>query len=83
VKRARALPLFRELAGVTRAAAVRDALGGFTLAAMSVPQVLGYTRIAGTPVVTGVYTLLLPLVDSLHEALATIRGEQPHRSGAD
>jgi sulfate permease, SulP family len=27
-----------------------------------VPQALGYTRIAGTPVVTGLYTLLLPLV---------------------
>jgi MFS superfamily sulfate permease-like transporter len=24
--------------------------------------VLGYTRIAGTPVVTGLYTVLLPLV---------------------
>lgn len=62
MKRARALPLFKGLAGVTRAAALRDAIGGFTLAAMSVPQVLGYTRIAGTPVVTGLYTLLLPLV---------------------
>jgi SulP family sulfate permease len=33
-----------------------------TLAAMNIPQALGYTRIAGTPVVTGLYTLLLPLV---------------------
>ena len=41
---------------------MRDALAGFTLAAMNVPQALGYTRIAGTPVVTGLYTLLLPLV---------------------
>jgi len=31
-------------------------------AAMNIPQVLGYTRIAGTPVVTGLYTVLLPLV---------------------
>src|SRR4029077_9397410 len=44
------------------AAAARDVLAGFTLAAMNVPQALGYTRIAGTPVVTGLYTLLLPLV---------------------
>jgi len=29
---------------------------------MNVPQVLGYTRIAETPVVTGLYTVLLPLV---------------------
>ena len=41
---------------------MRDALAGFTLAAMNIPQALGYARIAGTPVVTGLYTLLLPLV---------------------
>src|SRR5262245_56794489 len=29
---------------------------------MNVPQALGYTKIAGMPVVTGLYTLLLPLV---------------------
>jgi len=44
------------------AGALHDAMAGFTLAAMNMPQVLGYTRIAGTPVVTGLYTLLLPLV---------------------
>jgi SulP family sulfate permease len=42
--------------------AVRDALAGMTLASMNIPQVLGYTRIAGTPVITGLYTVLLPLV---------------------
>jgi SulP family sulfate permease len=42
--------------------ALRDAFAGVTLASMNVPQVLGYTRIAGTPVVTGLYTVLLPLV---------------------
>ena len=42
------------------AAALRDALAGVTLASMNIPQVLGYTRIAGTPVVTGLYTVLLP-----------------------
>jgi SulP family sulfate permease len=40
----------------------KDILAGVTLAAMNIPQALGYTRIAGTPVVTGLYTLLLPLV---------------------
>ena len=43
-------------------AAARDVLAAFTLAAVNIPQVLGYTRIAGTPVITGLYTLLLPLV---------------------
>ena len=42
--------------------ALRDALAGVTLASMSIPQVLGYTRIAGTSIVSGLYTLLLPLV---------------------
>jgi sulfate permease, SulP family len=37
-------------------------LAGFELAALNIPQALGYTKIAGTPVVTGFYTLLLPLV---------------------
>src|SRR6266478_8388873 len=41
---------------------LRDAVAGVSLASMNIPQVLGYTRIAGTPVVTGLYTLLLPLV---------------------
>ena len=42
--------------------ALKDAFAGVTLASMNIPQVLGYTRIAGTPVVTGLYTVLLPLV---------------------
>lgn len=54
--------LFGGIRPVTRSGAVRDALAGITLAAMNVPQALGYARIAGMPVVTGLYTLLLPLV---------------------
>lgn len=54
--------LFQAVRPVGGARAARDALAGFTLAAMNVPQVLGYTKIAGTPVVTGLYTLLFPLV---------------------
>ena len=40
----------------------KNLLAGFTLAAMNIPQSLGYTRIAGMPVITGLYTLLLPLI---------------------
>jgi MFS superfamily sulfate permease-like transporter len=54
--------LFQGVRPFKRAAAVRDALAGFTLAAMDIPQVLGYTKIAGMPLVTGLYSLLLPLV---------------------
>ncbi len=54
--------LFGGIRPLTRTGALRDALAGATLASMNIPQVLGYTRIAGTPVVTGFYTVLLPLV---------------------
>ncbi len=46
----------------SRSGALRDARAGVALAAMNIPQVLGYTRIAGMPVVTGLYTLLLPIL---------------------
>ena len=36
-------------------------MAGVTLAAMNIPQAMGYTKIAGTPVITGLYTLLLPV----------------------
>src|ERR1700727_610412 len=39
-----------------------DAVAGVELAAMNIPQALGYTAIAGMPAVTGFYTLLLPLL---------------------
>jgi sulfate permease, SulP family len=45
---------------IARAGLWRDLLAGITLAALAIPEVMGYTRIAGTPVVTGLYTLLLP-----------------------
>ena len=54
--------LFRGLRPLQRVAAVRDVLSGVVLAAMDVPQVLGYSKIAGMPVVTGLYSLMLPLV---------------------
>ena len=56
------LRLFQGIKPVTRAGAARDALAGFQLAAMNIPQALGYTKIAGMPVITGFYTLLLPLL---------------------
>ena len=56
------LRLFQGIRPVTRAGAARDALAGFQLAAMNIPQALGYTKIAGMPVITGYYTLLLPLL---------------------
>lgn len=40
----------------------RDVLAGVTLAALAIPEVLGYTKIAGAPVITGLYTMLLPVL---------------------
>ncbi len=34
---------------------------GLTLAALGIPEVMGYTAIAGMPVVTGLYTILIPI----------------------
>ena len=56
------LHLFQGIWPLQRSRIPKDVLAGVTLAAMNIPQALGYTRIAGTPVVTGLYTLLLPLV---------------------
>lgn len=54
--------MFSGVQPVTRDGAIRDAVAGFQLAAMNIPQALGYTKIAGTPVITGLYTLLFPLL---------------------
>jgi sulfate permease, SulP family len=54
--------LFGGIHPLGRDGVLRDVFAGVSLASMNMPQVLGYTRIAGTPVVTGLYTLLLPLV---------------------
>ena len=35
-------------------------MAGITLAALNIPQAMGYTKIAGTPVITGLYVILLP-----------------------
>jgi len=39
-----------------------DILAGITLATLGIPEVMGYTKIIGTPVITGLYTLFLPVL---------------------
>jgi len=56
-----ALKLFQSLRPFTAAALLREFLAGLGLASIDIPQVLGYARIAGMPVVTGLYTLVLPV----------------------
>jgi sulfate permease, SulP family len=59
--RLRALPVMGGLLPVRRSQVAADVVAGFTLAAVSIPVALGYAKIAGMPVVTGLYTLLLPM----------------------
>lgn len=54
--------LFRGVLPIRKQELLKDALAGITLAALGIPEVMGYTKIAETPVVTGLYTLLLPVI---------------------
>ncbi len=56
------MKLFGGLRSPPTGQAFRDVLAGINLASIDIPQVLGYARIAGMPIVTGLYTVLLPLV---------------------
>jgi sulfate permease, SulP family len=56
------IKLFGGLRPLNRSGVIRDVLAGVSAAAINIPQVLGYARIAGAPVVAGLYTVLLPLV---------------------
>ena len=54
-------PVLRGVLQSRRSGLPADLLAGVSLAALAVPQALGYAKIAGMPVVTGLYTLLLPM----------------------
>lgn len=56
------LPVLGGLLPIGRSRLGPDAVAGVTLAALAVPEVLGYARIAGMPVVSGLYTMLVPMV---------------------
>jgi len=45
-------PVFH-IVPVDRSGLGRDIMAGFTLAALSIPGAMGYTKIIGTPVITG------------------------------
>src|SRR5262245_60270970 len=49
-----------------------EIVAGLTLAAIGIPEVMGYTKIAGMPVITGLYTLLVPI------ALFAVIGSSRH-----
>src|SRR3954466_9158488 len=55
------LPLMQGILPLDKSRLSSDILAGVTLAALGIPEVMGYTKIAGTPVVTGLYTILIPI----------------------
>ncbi|HUJ65168.1 MAG TPA: SulP family inorganic anion transporter [Acidimicrobiales bacterium] len=55
------IPLLTGVLPIEPAKIPVDVIAGVTLAALAIPEVMGYTSIAGMPVVTGLYTILLPI----------------------
>jgi len=53
-------PILQGVLPITAARVPAEIVAGITLAAIAVPEVMGYTKIAGTPVITGLYTMLIP-----------------------
>jgi sulfate permease, SulP family len=58
----KSLPVLRGLLPLNTTQLGPDIIAGVTLAALGIPEVMGYTKIIGTPIVTGLYTLFLPVL---------------------
>src|SRR5690349_2940899 len=57
----RGWPVLQGMLPIERSRLPAELLAGLTLAALGIPAVLGYAKIAGMPLVTGLYTMLLPM----------------------
>jgi len=57
----KSLPFLQGVLPIEKLQIPREVLAGMTLAAIAIPEVLGYTRISGTPMITGMYTILVPM----------------------
>ena len=66
------IPILQGILPIDRSRVPADILAGMTLAALAIPEVMGYTKISGTPVITGLYTILIPM------ALFAIFGSSRH-----
>jgi len=58
----RAWPVLQGILPIEGSRVPAEALAGLTLAAVGIPEVLGYAKIAGMPLVTGLYTMLIPRI---------------------
>jgi SulP family sulfate permease len=54
------LPILQGVLRIKDSQVSTDIVAGITLAALNIPQALGYTKIAGTSVISGLYAILLP-----------------------
>jgi high affinity sulfate transporter 1 len=74
VKKARGIrfPILQGVLPIKGSQLPAEILAGITLAALAMPTVMGYTKIAGMPVITGLYTILIPM------ALFAIFGSSRH-----
>jgi SulP family sulfate permease len=55
------LPVLRGVLPLKTSQIPLELIAGLTLAALAIPEVMGYTKISGTPVITGLYTILIPM----------------------
>src|ERR1035437_8854557 len=56
------LPLFQGFLPINTARIPLEIIAGIAFAAFAIPEVMGYTKIAGMPLITGIYTILLPML---------------------
>jgi len=55
------LPILQGVLPIKGSRIPAELVAGLTLAALAIPEVMGYTKISGTPVITGLYTMLIPM----------------------
>ena len=68
----RGLPILEGVLPLRPSQIPAEIIAGLTLAALAIPEVMGYTKISGTPVITGLYTILIPM------ALFAVLGSSRH-----
>jgi SulP family sulfate permease len=66
------LPMLQGVLPIDKSRIPAEIIAGVTFAGLAIPEVMGYTKIAGTPVITGLYTMLIPM------ALFAVFGSSRH-----
>jgi SulP family sulfate permease len=59
---ARLVPVLQQVKGYTAGRLRIDVVAGLTVAALTLPSSMAYAEVAGVPVTTGLYTLILPVL---------------------